>query len=79
MEHEVISIRAYTMFGDKMNLCVEEHVPKYKITYKPSNSGEHKPGNNRLYIPVWLVCESCMEKKKCFGSEDEIVFIETLE
>ena len=67
------------MFGDKMNLCVEEHVPKYRITYKPSNGGEHKPGNDKLYIPVWLVCESCMENKKCFGSEDEIVFVEPLE
>ncbi len=54
-----------------MNLCVEEHVPKYKVTYKPSNSGEN--------IPVWLVCESCMENKKCFSSEDEIAIIETLE
>ncbi len=54
-----------------MNLCVEEHVPKYKVTYKPSDGGE--------YIPIWLVCEACMEKKKCFGSEDEIVFVETLE
>jgi len=62
-----------------MNLCVEEHVPKYKITYKPSINGEHKPGNNRSYIPVWLVCESCMENKQCFGSEAEIVFVETLE
>jgi len=79
MERKVISIRAHTMFGDKMNICVEEHVPKYKVTYKPSNSGERKPGNNEKYIPVWLVCESCMDNKKCFGSEDEIVYVEQLE
>jgi hypothetical protein len=54
-----------------MNLCVEEHVPKYKVTYKPGNAGEN--------IPVWLVCEYCMEKRKCFSSEDEIAFVETLD
>jgi len=71
MEHEVISIKTYTMFRDKMNLCVEEHVPKYKVTYKPGIDGKN--------IPVWLVCESCMENKKGFGSEDEIVLVETLD
>ncbi len=54
-----------------MNLCVEGHVPKYKVTYKPAHAGEN--------IPVWLVCKSCMEKRKGFSSEDEIAFVETLD
>ncbi len=53
-----------------MNLCVEEHVPKYKVTYKPAHAGEN--------IPAWFVCELCMEKRKCFSTEDEVVFVETL-
>ncbi len=53
-----------------MNLCAEEHVPKYKVTYKPGIDGKN--------IPVWLVCESCMENRKGFGSKDEIVLVETL-
>ncbi len=71
MEHAVISIRTHTMFRDKMNLCVEEHVPKYKVTYKPAKEGQ--------YIPVWLVCEECLDRRKCFGSDDEVVFVEPLE
>ena len=44
-----------------MNLCDESHEPKYQVTYKSAKGGK--------YIPVWLVCESCMETKRHFGSE----------
>ena len=54
-----------------MNLCVEGHVPKYKVTYKPGHAGENSP--------VCLVCESCMEKRRGFSSKDEIVLVETLD
>jgi hypothetical protein len=47
-----------------MNFCEERHEPKYQITYKPAKGGQ--------YIPVWLVCESCMENKKHFGADDLI-------
>jgi len=53
-----------------MNICVEHHHPKFKITYKGSDAGS--------YIPVWLVCGSCMENKSCFGSESEIEKVELL-
>ncbi len=54
-----------------MNVCLEEHEPKYKVTYKPSKDGK--------YIPVWLVCEECLERRKCFGSDEEVIFVEPLE
>ena len=47
-----------------MNVCEDRHEPKYQITYKSAKGGD--------YIPVWLVCESCMEHKKHFGSDEEI-------
>ncbi len=47
-----------------MNICEERHEPKYQISYKPAKGGD--------YIPVWLVCESCMETKKHFGADDLI-------
>ena len=53
-----------------MNTCVEHHKPKFQITYK---SAEGRDTN-----PVWLVCDICMQNKHCFGSEDEIVSLNTL-
>ncbi len=47
-----------------MNICVEGHKPKYQITYKPAPGGS--------YVPKWLVCENCMDNRKCFGSEELI-------
>jgi len=53
-----------------MNQCENGHVPKYQVTYKSAM--------NRTYTPVWLVCESCMANRDCFGSQDEIVSVEIL-
>ena len=53
-----------------MNVCVEHHIPKFQITYKAAKHHE--------YTPVWLVCDICMQNKKCFGSEDEIEKVELL-
>ena len=53
-----------------MNVCEDKHEPKYQITYKSAKGG--------TYIPVWLVCESCMENKTYFGSEDEIESVRIL-
>ncbi len=53
-----------------LNTCEDRHEPKYQITYKSAKRGS--------YVPVWLVCESCMENRSCFGSEDEIVSVEIL-
>lgn len=53
-----------------MNVCVEHHHPKFKITYKGSDNGS--------YIPVWLVCDACMQNKSCFGSDDEVEKVELL-
>ena len=53
-----------------MNICEERHEPKYQITYKSAKGGE--------YIPVWLVCENCMENKKHFGSDNEVISVKTL-
>ncbi len=53
-----------------MNVCEDKHEPKYQITYKSAKGGE--------YIPVWLVCENCMENKKQFGSDDEVVSVKDI-
>ncbi len=53
-----------------MNVCEDRHEPKYHITYKSASGRE--------YTPVWLVCESCMENKKHFGSEEEIETVRIL-
>ena len=53
-----------------MNVCEDRHEPKYQITYKPAKGG--------LHTPVWLVCESCMENKRHFGSEDVIESVRIL-
>jgi len=53
-----------------MNFCEERHEPKYQITYKPAKGGK--------YVPVWLVCESCMENKKHFGSDALIESVKIL-
>jgi len=53
-----------------MNICEERHMIKYHVIYKAAK------GSN--YTPVWLVCENCMENKKCFGAEDQIEIMEKL-
>jgi len=53
-----------------MNQCEDRHEPKYQVTYKSAIGGE--------YTPVWLVCESYMANRECFGSQDEIVSVEIL-
>ena len=53
-----------------MNVCSENHEPKYEVTYKPAKDGK--------YVPIWLVCESCMENRKCFGSEEQIESVKIL-
>ena len=53
-----------------MNVCEDRHEPKYQITYKSAKGGE--------YTPVWLVCESCMENKRHFGSDEEIESVRIL-
>lgn len=47
-----------------MNLCEDRHEPKFKVTYKPAKG--------HSYRPVWLVCPSCLENKRHFGSEDMV-------
>ncbi len=64
-----------------MNVCEDSHVPKYQITYKSAKPKYQTTFNSvtgEKYIPVWLVCESCMENKQCFGSQDEIEIMEML-
>ncbi len=64
-----------------MNFCEERHEPKYQITYKSSTSRYHSTSESvtgEKYTPVWLVCESCMTGKECFGSHDEIESVEVL-
>ncbi len=53
-----------------MNICDERHEPKYHIIYKPATCGG--------YHPEWLVCESCMANRNCFGSEQEIESVRVL-
>ena len=64
-----------------MNVCEDSHEPKYQITYK-SSKRKYKTTFESLtdgkYAPVWLVCESCLKDKECFGSQDEIETIEML-
>ena len=64
-----------------MNYCEYRHEPKYQITYKSSTIRYHSPTESVTcdeYNPVWLVCESCMKDKECFGSNDEIKTVEVL-
>ena len=53
-----------------MNVCEPRHIPKYQVTYKSAKGGN--------YTPVWLVCENCIENKKCFGTKDQIEIMEIL-
>ena len=53
-----------------MNICEERHEPKYQVTYKAAKGGAH--------TPKWLVCENCMENRRCFGAEEEIETVEIL-
>lgn len=53
-----------------MNICDDRHEQQYKVIYKPAKGGIH--------TPVWLVCESCLENKRHFGSDDVIDSIEQI-
>jgi len=53
-----------------MNVCEDRHELKYQITYRSAKGG--------TYVPVWLVCQSCMENKEHFGSEEEIESVRIL-
>ena len=53
-----------------MNVCVENHIPKFQVTYKPAK--------NHTYTPVWLVCDACLQNKSCFGAESDIEKVELL-
>ena len=46
------------------------HELKFEITYKPAKG--------RQYTPKWLVCESCYENRKCFGSDDVIESVKVI-
>lgn len=53
-----------------MSYCNSEHVPIYKITYKPNVTSDS---------PLeWLVCENCFGKEDFFGSSNEIESIVSL-
>lgn len=52
-----------------MNVCDENHIQDFRVTYKPAKGGIH--------IPVWLVCNNCMEKKY-FGSDELIESVEKI-
>lgn len=49
-----------------MNLCKEQHVPKYKVKYKTTSN---------KYNPIWLVCPDCLENKPCFGDKTSILSV----
>jgi hypothetical protein len=53
-----------------MNFCDERHETKYLVTYKPAEGSR--------YSPVWQVCESCLELKNHFGSDDIIQSVSKL-
>ena len=61
-----------------MNVCDVRHEPRYQITYRGARGSKYKQKPNSDYSPVWLVCESCMENKKHFGSEDQVISTEVL-
>lgn len=51
----------------QMNICEERHSPQYKIIYKGAKGCRHNH--------AWLVCQSCMENKKCFGDHEQILSV----
>ncbi len=53
-----------------MDVCDTRHDPKYQVKYYSAK------GSN--YNPLWLVCDSCMENKRCFSDKEQIVSIEAL-
>ena len=53
-----------------MNICQERHEPKYQVKYKPAKGHQQSP--------VWLVCENCLDNRKCFGSNDIIESVQIL-
>lgn len=48
-----------------MNICEERHFPEYKIIYKGVRGSK--------YNPTWMVCPICIEHKKCFSDEEQIL------
>ena len=53
-----------------MDVCDTRHDPIYQVKYHSAKGGN--------YYPVWLVCDSCMENKLCFGDKEQIESIEVL-
>ncbi len=53
-----------------MDICDERHDPKYQVKYQSAKGS--------TYYPVWLVCDSCMENKRCFSDSKQIESIEVL-
>jgi len=50
-----------------MNICDEKHLPKYKIVYKGAKKSN--------YNSIWFVCSNCLETKRYFYDENEIIKI----
>jgi len=61
-----------------MNVCDIRHQPKYQITYKAARGRNYTQTTAGSYNPVWLVCESCMENKRHFGSDDQVESVEMM-
>ena len=61
-----------------MNVCDPRHEPRYQITYRGARGSNYTIARATNYNPVWLVCESCMENKKHFGSEEQVISTEVL-
>ena len=53
-----------------MEICDVRHEGKYMVKYQSAKG--------RNYNPVWLVCESCIENKRCFSDKTQIESIEVM-
>lgn len=53
-----------------MNICKEQHSPKYKVIYKGAKGSG--------YNPTWMVCPNCLENKTCFGDKEQILSVRSI-
>lgn len=53
-----------------MEQCDIRHDPKYQVKYMSAKGSNHSP--------VWLVCDSCMDNKRCFNDKEQIESVEVL-
>ena len=60
-----------------MNICDERHEPKYHVTYKTPH-GHNYAHTSNTYNSEWLVCETCMQNKRHFYSDDQVETVEVL-